>query len=246
MKRSILVFLFFLADCVFAQTRKTVFPLGFENQPGNSQEATFSGIVPTYQELFRASSLATAWQTPVEITAVAFRVGEGGGPFDATIRHVEIRLSTSAKAPEQMVQSYFSNRGADERVVFVHDNVPILTSSAQPLNPFEVKFQFDTPFRYDPALGHLLMYIANTGPAGPVAHDQSLDSHLYGDVNPNVPIASFGGGGFSAPVAGGLVTEFTWTTVPEPEVTELLFIGALVGGIQLLRKRRPDVNFLTR
>jgi hypothetical protein len=221
-----------------AQPVRTVFPTNFENQGGNSGDPVFAGTVQAYQELFRASSLSSIWQSPVEITAIGFRVENGDTrAFDAVYPQIEIHLSTSSRAPEQMSQSYFSNRGVDEKVVYRQNNVRILATGNQPLNPFEVRFEFDAPFLYDPQLGHLFMYITHGQPGGNGV-DLPLDGHMFGGLNSTTPFASFGSGTFGAPTGYGAIPQFTWASVPEPTTVTLLGLGAgLIFG-SLRRKKQ--------
>lgn len=238
MKFSILAIVFAFGLMAKAQTNKTVFPIGFEDENGNSAENTFSGLVPTYQQLFRASSLTPAWPTPVKITGVAFRVADGASSsFDAVIRDLDIRLSTTPVTPEFMNSSYFANRGTDELSVFSRENIAIFATGGLPQNPFEVKFTFDSPFVYDPSSGNLLMYIANNGPSGaPTPREQALDAHTFGALDSTTPFASVRGSGVSN--ARGLVAEFAWVAVPEPGVLTLIGIGVgLIGCAARCRQR---------
>ena len=230
MKQVLFFLVIVFGESAFGQTNTTVLPPGFENENGNIQHATFSGLVPAYQEIFRNSSVASEWDTPVKITGVAFRVGDGAtSSFDAVIPRIEIRLSTTPNAPELMSRFYDANKGADERTVFLRNNVSIFAAAGQEVNPFDVKFQFDTPFVYDPNNGHLLMYIQNSGPTGPGA--RSLDAHHFGALDANTPVASFGPG-ILAPDAYGLVAQFQFVAIPEPRELSLLAISSIL----LLRK----------
>jgi hypothetical protein len=74
MREMILLCLLSLQYSALAQgTIETVVPFGLENQAGNSNDGILQSP-GTFQQLFRASYLQTAWQTPVEITGIAFRV----------------------------------------------------------------------------------------------------------------------------------------------------------------------------
>lgn len=227
MKRLWLLMMLVLNGSAVEQTNKTVFPPGLENQNGNAGDSTFSGGVPQYQELFRASALATTWQTPVKITSVAFRVAEGGNQsFDAVVPRVEIRFSTTLRPPEEMSTIYSINKGADEKTVFNHSNVRIMATGDQPVNPFEVRFSFAEPFVYDPSQGHLLMYLAHDSPTLP--SDRGIDAHSFGELDESSPFASYGGGGFVSPTAYGLVTQFEWVAIPEPQLIPLISVGLFV------------------
>lgn len=221
------------AASVSAQTNRTVFPAEFANTPGNIQEDVF-GSATDYQELFRASSLAEKWSTPVQITAIAFRVGEGGpDQFNAVVPHLEVRMSTTSRAPEQMARDYASNKGADEKIVFNKNNVRILATGNQAINPFEVRFEFDEPFIYDPTKGHLLFHLTFEGL---VLGDRSLDAHTFGGPASEWPLASYGSGAFVVPTGFGSIPEFTWVAIPEPGSGAMLFLGLI--GVALRDRRR--------
>lgn len=208
-----------------AQTNKTVAPSGFEGQNGNSADSTFQS--PTeLQQLFRGSSLATDWARPVAITAIAFRVTDGAvGSFNATIPRVEIRLSSTSRSPEQMALTWDANKGSDGSTVYLHDNVSLFASAGRSVNPFELWFELDRPFVYDPSSANLLLFIKTSGtmPAG----TRSVDSHGYSTFDSTVPFASFGST-FSTPSAYGLVTEFSAFVVPEPSISVLTVTGTTI------------------
>jgi hypothetical protein len=207
-------------------TNRTVVPLGLENQNGNSND----GIIESggqFQELFRSSYLQAQWQTPVQITGMAFRV-DGALSSDTVIPRVEIRLSTSLRSREDMSLIYSANRGGDETTVFLHDNFRLFGSAVRPVSPFDLRFEFDQPFIYDPKAGNLLLYMNS---AGPIGSGSQIDAHFGGDV------AYVGTSGPFSPdqvVAYSPVIQFSWISVPEPST---LCLGAL-GGLIILGLRK--------
>ena len=77
MKFAFVAAFVWVASSAFAQgTIQTVVPFGFENQNGNSNDGIFE-VGTQIQQLYRGSSLAQRWETPVQITGVAFRVADG-------------------------------------------------------------------------------------------------------------------------------------------------------------------------
>jgi hypothetical protein len=196
-----------------AQTNRTVLPPGFENQPGGAYDPLFISS-QEFQQIFRASA---TFSGPVEITGIAFRVGSNlGSSFSAVIPRVEIRLSTSSRAPEAMTTSWASNRGSDETIVFSQNNVAFSGAGDQSINPFALRLIFSTPFLYNREAGHLAMDIRTTVQSGPgnqtidAKSFQSLSTSPVGSVIPTAdPLLHL-----VAPY--GLITEFSWTAIPEP------------------------------
>jgi hypothetical protein len=231
MKRLTLTMIFCLSVCVQqarGQTNKTVVPFGFENQNGNSVDSPFNSTALEYQELFRGSLLATVWQAPVVITGFAFRVEAGSNSsFDAVFPQIEIRFSTSSRTPEQMAQSYFSNRGVDEKIVYLKENVRVFATGNQPVNPFEISFKFESPFTYNPQQGNLLVYLKH-GQAAGGGRILGVDAQMFGSLNSTTPYASFGSGTFGSPSAYGAIPEFEWFAIPEPGILMLLTLGGSI------------------
>ncbi|MGZ5545665.1 MAG: hypothetical protein ACXWIU_13415 [Limisphaerales bacterium] len=213
----------------------TVAPGGFENTAGGSGDAILFAQ-SQMQQLFRASSLAQQWSTPVEITGLAFRNADKQLDYSSTIAQVEIRFSTSSRTPEQLTPFYFNNVGADETTVYLHQNVSLFAAVGNPA-PFDLKFQFDKPFVYDPNNGSLLMYIQTIQPSGGA---NTIDSHVFGDLNVS-PVAYTGTSGpFASGIVApyGIITEFTWVAIPEPNPGYLLICGVgIVFSFARLRKQ---------
>jgi hypothetical protein len=209
-----------LSTCASAETNTTVSPQGFALQNGNSANALFSGLVPEFQQLFRASHLASDFNGPVAITDIRFRLNEGAfSSMDTVVPRVEIRLSTTAVAPENMSVSYTANRGVDERTVYLRSNVTLSSPGGQAINPFDVEFRLETPFVYDPSAGNLLLYIVNSGPGD--GRVSSLDAQSFASFA-GAPFASYGGGGFiAAPILSALDVAWLVDAAPLPGAAEV-------------------------
>jgi hypothetical protein len=208
-------------------TTTSVFPVGLDNQTGNSGIVLFSSNpdpINQYQQLFRSSELQKAWQTPVSISAVAFRVNNGASAFQAVIPTVEIRFSTSATPLEQMSSNYAQNKGSDELTVFLHQNVALSGAGGAGPNPFDIRFNFDRPFVYDPSKGNLLMYIATGFEVS--GKSSQLDAQEYATFS-GTPVISFGNG-YLGPSPVGLVSQFSSTTVPEPKLFQLAVLSGVI------------------
>jgi hypothetical protein len=237
MKRFILLTALVFEFSALAQgTTQTVVPFGLENQNGNTVDESLShGSL--LQELFRGSYLETTWRTPILITGIAFRAKGVGPSYSAVVPRVEIRLSTSTYDPANMSLFYAVNKGADETTVYLHDNVALFAPSGSSPNPFDLKFAFDRPFVYDPKQGNLLMFFKTAQPS-PSVGTRLIDSHF-------VQGSEIGYVGNSGPFSDNqvapysLVTQFTWTAIPEPSTWHLFGIGFFLTtlGTRVLRKK---------
>jgi hypothetical protein len=221
MKIRTFAILFSLNGSLFAQgTMQSVFPPGYENLAGNSADQVFSGS-REFQEIFRASSLASTWRTPVQITDIAFRLNENSSSFNASYPRIEIRLSTTARAPETITTVWSENSGPDAKTVYLHDNVTLVAPGGLPVNPFELRFHLDSPFSYDPANGHLAMYIKPT--ASGAGGTRTIDAEgLPGGASASAWATT---SNFVVPAPYSLITEFTWVNIPEPGSVWLVASG---------------------
>jgi|GEM_PF-3309491 len=223
MKKLIVLVSLLLNACVLnAQTNKTVVPSGFADKNGNIADSIFSHGFD-FQEIIRSSSLSPAWPTPVLITGIAFRLPGGVSSMNTLVSRIEIRLSTTSVAPEQITTSWFSNRGSDAKTVFFHDNVLLTAAGGQAVNPFEIQIHFDQPFIYDPSTGNLAMELRTTDPG---FGSRTIDAYGFGSLNSATPIGAITES-FNGPVGYGLISEFSWTVVPEPQTWCLGIFGLL-------------------
>jgi hypothetical protein len=222
MKPIYTIFIAALAACTLSwagETNQTVFPESFKNEVGDGALALFTPLVPTYQQLFAPTTFANVWNGPVSISQIAFRVTDGASAFNSTVPHIEIHLSTSLKTPQNMSQTWQENRGVDAAIVYNHDDVSISSPGGDGINPFQVVFRLDQPFTYDPSNGSLLMYIESIN-GNPGA--SSLDAQTFSSL----ASSPFGSSINQKQVnAYGMITEFTWTSIPEPNAIILLFVG---------------------
>jgi hypothetical protein len=127
------------------------------------------------------------------------------------------------------------NSGPDAKTVYLHDNLTLQAPGGKPINPFEIRFHMDTPFDYDPASGHLAMYIKPT-PSGQ-GGTRNIDAQSYANhmTAPAAAITS----NFIGPAAYGLITEFSWTAIPEPKSGVLMVFGAIIVFRMIRRKAGP-------
>jgi hypothetical protein len=124
------------------------------------------------------------------------------------------------------------NAGADVKTVFSQSNVHVVATGTASVNPFEVSFQLDQPFIYDPKNGSLAMYFRLDGTKS-FDGAKLVDAQGFGSLA-TTPFAYLD---TSTPIVSsrGLVTEFGWVAIPEPTVGNLICFAALLPTFALLR-----------
>ena len=135
-----------------------VIPSGLDTSPGGAQNRIpFAPIdpavpnslaVPRYQQVYDASDLSSL--VGRDIVGLAFRLNELSGdvPGGFTYANIEIHLSTTSSAVDSLSADLDANLGGDDTEVF--DSVftlPNLEGDQSP-NPFDLVFNFSTPFAY--------------------------------------------------------------------------------------------------
>lgn len=234
---------------VSATSQTIVVPGGFASQEGNSNSILPFNISPIfssirYQQVYNASEFS-ALTTPSFITDIAFRPdGEFGNAFNKTLNSVQIDLSTTSAAAGTLSTTFAGNIGADDTIV--HSGPLTLQSlfngPANGPKDFDIVIHLDTPFKYDPSQGNLLLDIRSFDAVSTSSFDavsgNSVTSRVFtgllGSVNDPVGKSDPAGVGNI-----GLVTQFTVQAVPEPGGLTLLF--GLTGStalFTLLRRRR--------
>lgn len=187
-----------------------------------------------YQQVFSASQLGPGGL----LTQILFRPDAAyGTAFSATLSNVRIALSTTSKAPDALSNSFASNVGANEVVVYSGD---LTLKSADIPGPggtraFDVVVTLSTPFAYDPALGNLLLDFqrdASTFKASFDDENRAWDpvSRLYGTRhNVNGVLRD----------TCGVVTGFAYSAVPEPSSLISAALGLLgLGGYARMTRVR--------
>src|SRR6266568_249613 len=118
-----------------------------------------------YQQVYNASVFSSVPPECIYVTTLTFFQGfSQKGSTLLTITSMEINLSTTQRAADNLSTNFAENVGADETIVFgparhdfndvISDRFPIL---------------LDRPFRYNPATGNLLLDVRVFNGAGPVA-----------------------------------------------------------------------------
>jgi len=102
-------------------------------------------------------SAAATNQWPAQITAAPGVASVIGEDFYGEVK-LNVRLSSTAKAPDALSSTFSENIGTSETVVF--DGVATFTAGtgATP-NGFDIMIHFQPPFAYDPGIGNLLVDI---------------------------------------------------------------------------------------
>lgn len=212
-----------MVPTVAAQPSKLVVPNELAKVEGNlNNDWPFNigkGASQRYQQVYAASNFASL-SGPQSITQIAFRPDAGAGfAFATTIPSIEIRLSTTTRAPNDLSAVFAENVGANDTVVFA--GALSLSSSFEGPDAgpktFDIVIDLQTPFIYAPGVGNLLLDIRVFSGA----RTTEFDAHDAADaVSRNYGIVSAGSGGVSAASGKidtyGLVTQFTIKSASNP------------------------------
>lgn len=147
------------------ELRSAVAPANMAAQDSIFGSGTFTSPVRTQlaygSEHFSSSGLF--------ITELRFRPDYYyGRAFTSTVSQIQIRLSTSARDPDQLSRTFAENVGRDETVVF-DGSLPLASAFAGPATgpkDFDIVIPLSQPFLYGPALGALLVDIRNFSGSG--------------------------------------------------------------------------------
>ena len=189
-----------------------------------------------YQQVYEASQFGVLSQ-PARITHIAFRPDQwGGDAFASTIQDIQINLSTTSGAPDNLSLTFADNVGVDNTVVYSGSLSLSSSDTGGPPRDFDIIIPLQYPFLYDPGAGNMLLDIRIFTPAGTTGFDAETPegdsvSRLFSlDVNSPTGDTSD---------SAGLVTQFTAQPIPEPGTLALLAAGALgLLGYGWRRKRR--------
>lgn len=177
---------------------------------------------------------------PVLITRFAFRPdGDQGEAFDATLPNVQISFSTTSKTWDGLSAVFADNIGTDEQVVF--DGPLTLSSADTGSGPraFDISIDLANPFLYDPSLGNLLLDVRNFD-GRPTTY---FDAVWGGNQETSRVVTWSGDDGtldldVTSPAGlvdkNALVTQFTFTPVPEPGTFSLVGVALFCLGLSRL------------
>ena len=215
---SVILFLAVMVPPVAAQTSMLVVPNEVATVEGNSANAWPFNIgaasfrAQRYHQVYGASDFASL-SGPQRITQIAFRPdSEAGAAFAATIPSIEIRLSTTTKAPDGLSAVFADNVGANDTVVYAGALSLSSSFDGPPEGPkaFDIVINLQTPFNYDPAAGNLLLDVRVF--SGTLT--TFLDAHTTPDaVSRTYSISGDINDPLGIPDTVGLVTRFTLESV---------------------------------
>lgn len=150
-----------------ADSIHVVVPNEFENWEGEGQDYfPFSTTNhQRYQQVHEASQFAAIASSGGWIVAIGFRMDSSYYPpsyiYRANMPSLQVNLSTTAKAPDQLSYVYAENIGADDTVVFGPAPRDMTTSLSTTGWPASLALPLTTPFFYHPRNGNLLLEVFN-------------------------------------------------------------------------------------
>ena len=235
------------------------------NTAGNGMGvAPFTSVGDTngnrYQQVYSSAFFLSVGPDQA-ITAVAFRPKQGAfGTFIGSmliLSDVTVRLSTTPRNadtdfPNGLNADLATNVGADVRTVF---SGPLTLTTDRLLfdtdvEDFDFLIPFQTPFRYRPAAGNLLLEVII--PAGATvrsngANFTQLDSFTDGFPSRDGTASATDANLLDGLTVGsnsttGAVTQFTTVAVPEPASLALLGGGVVVSLLGSAVRRRRAVR----
>jgi len=114
-----------------------------------------------YQQVYNASVFTNLDRRFIYITVFGFGMDPSGFPW--TVTNMQINLSTTQESADHLSSVFAENMGADDTIVFGpgrHD-----FPGGPPGGGFQIPL--DRPFRYNPALGNLLLDVRIFNGTGP-------------------------------------------------------------------------------
>jgi len=119
------------------------------------------------QQVYHASQFPS---NVIWITELRFRPDRAyGNAFSpTTISSIQINMSTTTNNPGALSSTYANNVGADDKIV-LSGSVTVSSSFSGPAQgpkAFDIIIPLECPFRYNPALGNLVVDIRNTSGSG--------------------------------------------------------------------------------
>jgi len=233
-----------------------VAPLGKLNLEGNTHNyypydiggsPGGAGDSQRYQQAYEASDFASV-PGPVLITQIAFRPDAFlGRAFSVLLPDIQINLSTITLGADGLSLVFANNLGPNDTIVFARGPLSLSSNFSGPVGgpmDFDVVITLTTPFFYDPAAGNLLMDVRNFGGGTTTVLDAESIGPPTADSIGRVHTTADSPGGVNSPNAGhgdsaGLVTQFTYSQVPEPGSACLFLVGAGLCYISRQRRLRP-------
>ena len=225
-----------------------VVPSAQATTEGNSASSDLFGMINIgrYQQVYSAAEFGAS---PVLLTSLAFRTNgvstgnlfEGVGRPTTRIFEGSFNLSTTSKAVDGLSTNFAANRGADALDVIGRGDIVFSTAAAMDgdVRAFDVVFNFDNPFLYDPSAGNLLLDINDFSGGSVFSNGTPLDAQFTpGDSVSNLYVTNSNTNDGRTSTKG-YITKFGAgvAAVPEPATWAMMLVGfGLIGGT--LRRRR--------
>jgi hypothetical protein len=202
-----------------AQTNTYVVPHELENSYGDAGGDIGLSGAPT-QLIYAASEFSGLSVGQIVIKGVAFRLDESaaGSSLDAVIPSLSLIMGVY-RGDLSSVNGFVPL--ANQALVYGARDLHL---TAQPGLGFNATFRFQTPYTYDPQNGNLVIFVGSA--AGGLGQLKSFD----GQIAPGRGVlVEETGPVFPANVAPVLfATQFSYSSVPEPGIEALLFVGGLL------------------
>jgi hypothetical protein len=231
MKQLYFIYFFWALEAFSAQAATILSP---NTDSGNSlntgpfllPESSFS---MRYQQVFAASDFLPLRNSGGGfITQIAFRLDSSSPGFIGTIiPDIQVNISSTLKAPDGLSGVFSENVGANDTVVFQRGSLAVAGIQSGTIGYF---INFQTPFFYDAAPGHNLLLDVKNYQGGynmlPLQSFSFMDAQdVSGDGVSRVYSYSVNSATAEAVDTIGLVTQFTYTPVPEPSAAALFIFG---------------------
>jgi hypothetical protein len=224
----------FAAGPAIGANLKVVAPAALASAEGSNSRHPGSGSL-RLQHLFLASEFAGVPAANTHILSWNYRADSSQTQaVDWTFPDHQIWMSTTSQS--SLSSTFASNRGADTTLVFDGAATFGLTGAGPAGGPrdFGTGVQFQTPFRYDPSQGNLLIEVLTIGDFTPLEgvtiDTQSTAAPMTVVTDINKPNSTTGNQLNSSPAA-----QFEFG-VPEPSALALAAL-ALICGMPRPRKR---------
>ncbi|BBO31992.1 hypothetical protein [Lacipirellula parvula] len=222
---------FMNAASALPPTDSLVAPAGYENAPAPSNNSIpFSWSSTRYQQIYGAADLQEA--VGQLITSVAFRVAEDDG-FDGDFAggfvyaDFSIDVSETPVAVENIGLDLDANHGPNRTTVFSGNYVVPALEGDLLVNPFDLRFVFQTPFLYSG--GNLLVDFKRAKAEAPLPN---LDAVVALDTVKRAYNDTLGIGAPRSDDTLGLITQFEFRDVPEPAAGLMLpSLGVMFWGL---------------
>jgi PEP-CTERM motif len=218
-------------------------PNNLADAVGNTTDGSDGDPVDIRVQVLYGSGQFSSVGGPIWIDQMAWRSSPGEGPTSGSAGNLDIYLSTSPRFPNLnggaalfMSDVFADNVGPDNTLVYsglIAFSSPGCDIVGNTPCPWDVIFNFDNPFYYDPAAGRLLVDLHFSSLTGGSGALDAVDFETYGPIATLVAELDDESGGIST---DGDITRFRYqSAVPEPASGSLLLFGSAALG--LIRRR---------